>query len=62
MTMTQRRAAFGDPALVALREAALAEEAALIAGQAGDAGEAAPPGGPVPSADGRLTPPLAALC
>jgi hypothetical protein len=33
MTMVQRRAAFADPAQTALREAALAEEAAIIAAQ-----------------------------
>jgi hypothetical protein len=35
MTMAQRSAAFADPAQTALREAALAEEAAMIAAQAG---------------------------
>jgi hypothetical protein len=62
MTMTQRRAAFADPGLVAVREEALAEEAALIAAQGGDAGEPRLSGGPAPPADSRLTPPPAAPC
>ena len=55
MSMTQRRAAFSDPTLVAVREAALAEEAALIAAQSGTDAD-----GPAPPGDSGLTPPPAA--
>jgi hypothetical protein len=55
MSMTQRRAAFADPTLVAVREAALAEEAALIAAQSGTDAD-----GPAPPGDSGLTPPPAA--
>ena len=58
MTMAQRRATYAEPRNVAaLREEALAEEAAMIAAQAAaDANE------PDPAADIRVTPQPAALC
>jgi hypothetical protein len=58
MTMAQRRATYAEPRNVgALREAALAEEAAMIAAQAAaDANE------PEPAADTRITPQPAAPC
>jgi hypothetical protein len=58
MTMAQRRATYEEPRNVgALRETALAEEAAMIAAQAAaDANE------PEPAADTRITPQPAAPC
>jgi hypothetical protein len=58
MTMAQRRATYAEPRNVgALREAALAEEAAMIAAQAAaDANE------PEPTADTPVTPQPAAPC
>jgi hypothetical protein len=55
MTMAQRRAAFADPAQVAAREEALAEEAAMIGAR--EAAEASPP-----APDAGATPRPSAPC
>jgi hypothetical protein len=58
MTMAQRRATYAEPRNVgALREAALAEEAAAIAAQAAADAVASEAG-----SDPQLTPPSAAPC